>query len=316
MFSPPVLQVFIKALGWSLRKTSLVLHILWSFIESDFVTFAIPNTAFGVFGAIASPVLVQGPSSPIPTTTAQILHRLPYILGFNVANLLVFDLANQRAPQSVAEDRINKPWRPIPRGQVSMDQVRRLMLVSIPFVLALNYTLGVWQQGTSILVLTWMYNDLRGGDEAFLREVLIAIAYGLFNSGSLSVAVGSGQHSLSARGVAWVATTSGVTLTTMQVQDLKDQEGDRVRGRKTIALFLGDQVSRVSISFFVCFWSCVCARCWTLDAIPFFFIAVFAAVVAIRVLFVRSAKGDARTWRYWCFWHASLYALPLLASRE
>ncbi|XXH05341.1 hypothetical protein Hte_011767 [Hypoxylon texense] len=317
MISLPILQVFIRALASSSRKASLALNILWGFLESDFVTFAIPNTAFGVFGAIASPVLVQGPSSSSTHLTAtQILQRFPLILGFNVANLLIFDLANQRAPQSVAEDRINKPWRPIPRGQVSMDQVRRLMLVCIPVTMALNYTLGVWQQGTSILVLTWMYNDLRGGDEAFLREILISIAYGLFNSGSLAVAVGPGYPSLSIQGLTWTAVISGVILTTMQVQDLKDQEGDRTRGRRTIALFLGDQVSRVSIAFFVCFWSCVCVKFWALDVMPFLFIALLAAIVAIRVLFVRSARGeDARTWRYWCLWHASLYTLPLLAPR-
>lgn len=192
-----------------------------------------------------------------------------------------------------------------------MDQARRLLLTVIPATLALNYYLGAAQQGVFIAVLSWMYNDLQGGDEAFVREAIIAVAYGLFNSGSLAVATGP-EYSLSPRGLVWTVIVSGVILTTMQVQDLKDQEGDRTRGRKTIALYLGEQVSRTSIAFFVCFWSCACAYFWALGPGPFLLIGVTAAIVALRVLFVRSQKADARTWRCWCFWHASLYVLPLL----
>ncbi|KAI0380255.1 UbiA prenyltransferase family-domain-containing protein [Hypomontagnella monticulosa] len=310
MCSKLLLSSPIKALLQPLLRARSFLSLIWDFIESDFITFAVPNTAFGIFGAFASPVLVEGDSSST-LTASYIIQRLPCVLAFNVSNLLIFDLANQRTPSSVEEDRINKPWRPIPQGKITMDQARRLMLAVIPTTLALNCLLGASQQGVFIAVLSWMYNDLRGGDEAFVREMIISVAYGLFNSGSLAVATGP-EYSLSARGLTWTVIVSGVILTTMQVQDLKDQEGDRTRGRKTIALFLGEQVSRASIAFFVCFWSCVCAYFWALGPAPFFVIAGTAAVVALRVLFVRSQKEDARTWRCWCFWHASLYMLPLL----
>ncbi|TAQ86940.1 hypothetical protein B7494_g4737 [Chlorociboria aeruginascens] len=297
-----------------LREAGSFLRLNWDFIESDFVTFAVPNTAFGVFSAFAASILVKDPFSTAPSA-AQILQRLPWILAFNIGNLLVFDLANQRSPRSVAEDRINKPWRPIPQGKITTDQTRRLMLVVIPAVLALNYALGAWRQGVFIHILTWLYNDLGGGDEAFVREMIIAVAYGFFNSGSLTVAVGP-AYSLSLLGIVWTAIVSGVILTTMQVQDLKDQEGDRTRGRKTIALFLGERISRASIAFFVCFWSFVCEYFWGLGPLAFSVTAAAAAIVVMRVLFVRSPKGDARTWRLWCFWHASLYALPILIRRS
>lgn len=93
------------------------------------------------------------------------------------------------------------------------------MLFIVPAVLALDYALGPWKQGVFITVLTWLYNDLGGGDEAFVRELIIAVAYGLFNSGSLHVAIGTG-NSLSLLGVVWTVIISGVILTTMQVQDL------------------------------------------------------------------------------------------------
>lgn len=293
---------------WLLQRLFFAVQLMWEFIESDFITFAIPNTAFGMFGAMASSILVEEPATLTPSAK-MLLQRFPLVLAYNVANLLVFDLANQRAPHSVVEDRINKPWRPIPRGKISTDQTRRVMLAVIPATLALNYVLGAWHQGIFIHVLTWLYNDLNGGDEAFIREIIIAIAYGMFNSGSLSVAIGP-EASLSPLGLTWTVMISGVILTTMQVQDLKDQKGDKTRGRKTISLFLGERFSRMSIAFFVCFWTLLCSTFWALGPVVFTFIAAAGGVVVLRLFFCASHE-HARTWRWWCLWHASLYTLPV-----
>ncbi|KAI0202861.1 UbiA prenyltransferase family-domain-containing protein [Astrocystis sublimbata] len=284
----------------------------WRFVESDMFTFAIPNTAFGILSALAMLNVVDARlSSPKPSEVT-ILSRLPYVLAFNIGNLYIFDLANQRSPHSVVEDKINKPWRPIPQGRITMNQTRRLMLGAIPTVLLLNYALDTWQQGVLINIISWMYNDLGGGDEPFLREILIAIAYGLFNGGSLSIAAGIGSTP-TLLGLTWTAIVSCVILTTMQIQDLKDQSGDRTRNRKTIALFVGERISRVSIAFFVCFWSCICGSFWSAGPMAMAFIILIAFVIALRVLLLSSPRSDARTWRIWCFWHASLYVLPALA---
>lgn len=293
-----------------LRLMAFAMGLAWDFIESDFFTFAVPNTAFGIFGAMASSILIDRPATSTFTPSAKmLLKRLPLVLAYNVANLLVFDLANQRAPQSVVEDGINKPWRPIPRGKISADQTRRIMLAVIPATLYINYSLGVWHQGILIHVLTWLYNDLQGGDEAFIREIIISIAYGLFNSGSLLVAVGN-EGSLSSRGLYWTIIISGVILTTMQVQDLKDQKGDKTRGRKTVALWLGEHFSRTSIAFFVCFWTFMCSYFWSLSPFVFVLIAGTGGVVVQRLFLCTSHNEHAKTWRWWCLWHASLYTLP------
>jgi 4-hydroxybenzoate polyprenyltransferase len=283
--------------------------IIWGFVESDLYTFAVPNTAFGILSGFAGPLLVESPISLDVPSTIAIPRRVPLVLAFNLGNLLVFDLPNQRSPQSVAEDRINKPWRPIPPGEITIDETRRLMIVAIPVVVALNYIVGASEKGMFILIHSWIYNDLGSGDEAFVRETIIAIAYGFFNTGSLLVAVGRGQ-SLSALGLIWTFIVSGIILTTMQIQDLKDQAGDKVRGRKTIALYLGENVSRTSIAFFVCFWSWICGYFWAPGFVALGFTTAIAATIASRVLFFCSPREDALTWIIWCFWRASLYTLP------
>ncbi|KAI0838425.1 hypothetical protein F5Y06DRAFT_268053 [Hypoxylon sp. FL0890] len=292
------------------QRIARVAYLIWEFTESNFSTFVIPNTAFGILGAFAASVLVEG-SNGHPSIM-EVFQRFPLVIAFNWHNVLIFDLANQRSPESIQEDILNKPWRPIPTGKVTADQTRRSMLVAIPSVLMLNYALGVWRQGVFIQILTWLYNDLRGGDEV-IRDLIISIAYGMFNSGSLQIAVGYQAH-ISRGGIIWTSIISGVILTTMQVQDLKDQAGDSSRGRQTMALFLGDYVSRLCIAFFVVVWSIVCAYFWSLDALVYAVPVVPAAVVVLRVLLMRKPQEDSATWRWWCLWTITLYALPLTSQ--
>ncbi|KAL6861925.1 UbiA prenyltransferase family [Trichoderma novae-zelandiae] len=291
-----------------LSKILYIPYLIWEFTESNFPTFVIPNTTFGILGALAGSHLAEG---QLPTLL-QLAQRLPLVVAFNWYNVLIFDLANQRSHESVQEDLINKPWRPIPSGKITGDQTRRAMLVAVPVALALNYWLGVWREGVFIQILTWLYNDLRGGDEV-VRDLIISIAYGFFNHGSLRIALGTQQAAVNREGLAWTLIVSGVILTTMQVQDLKDQEGDRTRGRNSVPLLLGDRFSRIFIAVSIVAWSCVCPTFWKLSPLGYITpVAVGGATVA-SVLLRKNPKADNQSWRMWCFWTMCLYSSPLFA---
>ena len=77
-----------------LQHLSNLLSLLWAFTESDFLTFAIPNSLFGLFSALALPALIDTPLDSTITASA-ILLRVPLVVLFNVGNLLIFDLANR-----------------------------------------------------------------------------------------------------------------------------------------------------------------------------------------------------------------------------
>ena len=62
--------------------------------------------------------------------------------------MIVFDLANQRLPLSIAEDRLNKPWRVGPTGRLTSTQMRMLLLVALPVILAVSFSLGAWQESS------------------------------------------------------------------------------------------------------------------------------------------------------------------------
>ncbi|GKT57814.1 digeranylgeranylglyceryl phosphate synthase protein [Colletotrichum tofieldiae] len=299
----------------SSSKTSTIADIIrvpcliWDFTESNFLTFVVPNTAFGLLGGLTGLPLTSGHA-----TALSILQRLPLVVAFNWYSVLIFDLANQRGPESVAEDYANKPWRPIPAGKVTPEQTRRAMLIAIPTVLALNYVLDVWKEGVFILILTWLYNDLRGGDE-LVRDLIIAVAYGLFNTASLKIAIsGDAEATITNEGYAWASIISAVILTTMQVQDLKDQAGDRGRGRATVPLFFGDKASRLSLAVLVPFWSCVCVHVWHIRSWAVLLPTLSGAMVAAAVLRRRTPETDSWAWKLWCLWTVCLYSLPLVGN--
>lgn len=293
-FAPPVV-----------RRT---LRIVWGFIESDFFTFAVPNTAFGIVSALASSRLLEGPA-PRP---ADVLRRGPAVLLFNLYSLLLFDLANQRSPEAVEEDRVNKPWRPIPSGLITPEQTREAMLFTAPAALGLNYMLGVWNEGLLVQVLSYYYNELNGGGGLF-RDAIISVSYGLANRTSLHLAIGP-ENAISPQGRLWTVIISAVVFTTMHIQDLKDQAGDSRVGRRTVPLVLGDGLCRVILAFSIPSWSLVAARFWGLGIVGSLLYCLPAAVIAARLLGKRKQQQDAQTWRLWCLWHASLYVLPLLSS--
>ncbi|KAB8254242.1 UbiA prenyltransferase family-domain-containing protein [Aspergillus pseudonomiae] len=291
--------------------------IIWLFSESDIPTFVLPNSAFGLLGALAGPALADG--SIFPSAIDLVFYRLPLVILFNWAVVFIFQLANQRSPEAIQEDRLNKPWRPLPTGRISAEQTRRLLLVAIPAVLALTYGLRVWQESALIMILAWMYNDLKGGDE-LSRDLVIAIAYGLFNASSLRIALGSSADlnpaaaHISRRGYLWITMISGVILTTMSIQDLKDMAGDRSRGRLTIPLLVGPTRSRWLIAALVLCWGPACVFFWGLPLRCYIAPCAMAVGVAASVVWQRDIRSDAAAWRLWCAWLVVLYLLPWVAT--
>ncbi|KAI0095756.1 UbiA prenyltransferase family-domain-containing protein [Nemania sp. FL0031] len=303
----------------SFKKARFILKLFWLITRDDAATFVGPNTTFGLCGALAGPVLVaQEGRNQLPA----LLFRLPRVVFFNWSNLLVFDLANQRLPESVLEDALNKPWRPGPSGLATPSQIRRAMLLIIPAVWVANYSLDVSAETALLMVLTWLYNDLMGGDEGWiLRNVIISAAFGLYNLGSVKVAAGLSSDCLTPVGVQWTLAISGVILTTMHVQDLKDQHGDRSRGRQSAPIVLGDRVARWTIAVPVVCWSLFCTYFWGAGVwgswgiwgmVWGLGIVTLGFVVALRCLMLGGPGPDRLTWQLWAAWTAAIYALPCI----
>ncbi|KAF2201737.1 hypothetical protein GQ43DRAFT_448595 [Delitschia confertaspora ATCC 74209] len=292
-----------------LSTLTLPYHLctLWLFTKNDFVTFCIPTTLFALLSALSGPILTTNPS-PSPFS---LLSRIPLALLVVWSNLLVFDIANQRHPTAVEEDCINKPHRPLPSGRITVEQTKWLLFWLAPVVLGLNWGLGCEQETLLLFTMTWMYNDLGGSDASpLIRNLLIALGYGLYSAAASRVAVESGFQ-LSGKGYAWIAVVTGVMLVTQHICDLKDVEGDRVRGRKSIPVVLGDEMARWSVAGPIVVCSVLCPGFFGLGLLSYLSTAMIGGVVAFRTLRYRDLKSDKTTWKLWAFWTCWLFALPL-----
>ena len=124
---------------------------LWLFTVSDHKTFVFPQTAFGIFGALAGPLMTTNMEPEL----SAIALRIPQVLLWTLLNTLVFTLANQRSPEAVQEDLQNKPWRPLAAGRITTVQTRRLLLPAIPLSLLIIYRwLGAVEETVLLFCLT------------------------------------------------------------------------------------------------------------------------------------------------------------------
>ena len=71
----------LKPSGWTSRIPSLI----WGFTESDSSTFVVPDTAFGILGALAATSLSQG----VEPSWTKVLRCLPLVLAYNWINVLL-----------------------------------------------------------------------------------------------------------------------------------------------------------------------------------------------------------------------------------
>lgn len=230
-------------------------------------------------------------------------------------HLLIADISNQRLPNSVLEDKINKPWRPIPAGRVSPDGARRALQVLAPSTVGLSILLESLAPSTALLSLSWLYSDLdMGSTGPLIRNWVNALALGCFGWGGVSVLLGGGQGVDGDSLQGWILLTTLAIATTIHAQDLPDMTGDAMRGRRTFPLVHGETAARCSVSILVPVWTVAGLVFW--DGGHWAWCAAFplSIVVSLVVLTQRGEQSGAMAWQLWCIWITIIYAIPMLAS--
>lgn len=284
------------------------LHTIYLFTASDHKTFVLPETVFGIFSALSGSAMTTDAPPAI-----EVVKRLPMVLLWTWLNTFVFVLSNQGNEAAIAEDKLNKPWRPLAAGRITLRQTRHLQLAAIPAVLLLTYFwLGGFEETAVLFSLTWMYNELGAADEIFhIRNAVIAAAYVFYGCGALRVAAAADLDQLSTSAYIWLGLTAGVIFTTMSIQDLKDQPGDRVRGRQTAPLVIGEDQTRWGIATAVMMWTLACCFFWDASLYVLGGCALFGLSISARLILKRGFDADKASWKLWSYWLIVMYGLPL-----
>ncbi len=222
---------------------------------------------------------------------------------------------NEHRQADVEEDKKNKPWRPIPAGRLSVEETRSFMLASYVVAILGSAYLGGLPECLALIVQGWIYNELGGANESFLtRNILNATGYMTFAAGAAKVACIHSGTAMQRETYIWFVLLGVVIATTIQFQDLYDQQGDRVRGRRTIPLVLGDGIARVSVGLPVAVWSLLCPAFWRLDTRGFVLPVTLGAVVIFRLFHYRSVSADKTSFKVWNAWVVVLYLLPFVKA--
>lgn len=110
-------------------------------------------------------------------------------IAWTFINLLYFCISNQVFDPE--EDKLNKPWRPIPSGRISVRSANILRFSLLPICLWTSWSLGVLPQTILFTLLGSAYNDLNIGKHWLPRQASVALMYGTLNSGAALAACDS-----------------------------------------------------------------------------------------------------------------------------
>ncbi|EPS93154.1 hypothetical protein FOMPIDRAFT_1093562, partial [Fomitopsis schrenkii] len=195
----------------------LFTYTLHLFTRSDLKTIWIPVTVLGIVSAQC------GNLRDIFLTSAWVwLH------------LLQFCVSNQSLPGGATEDTVNKPWRPVPSGRITLRAARRLRWLLALLCVAVSSTLHATAPSLALTLIFWGNNELGFDSHWALRNVFNGMGYGGFNLGATYVA--SGSFSVLSPAAIPHVLASLVIITTIQAQDFQDATGDAARGRRTLPL--------------------------------------------------------------------------------
>lgn len=230
-------------------------------------------------------------------------------------NLLPLDMNNEHREDDIEEDKINKPWRPIPAGRLSIEETKSLMLASYIAAILGSVYLGGLPECLALIVQGWIYNELGAANHSYLtRNVLNATGYMTFAAGAAKVACIHSGTTLQRRAHPWFLLLGVVIATTIQFQDLYDQKGDSARGRLTVPLVIGDGRARLSVKLPVAVWSLLCPAFWRLNARGFVLPVILGAVIIFRLSRYRDVSADKTSFKIWNAWVVVLYLLPFVKA--
>ncbi|KAH7141994.1 hypothetical protein EDB81DRAFT_948250 [Dactylonectria macrodidyma] len=195
-------------------------------------------------------------------------------------------------------------------------------LVAIASLLALcATTLGAWQETVFYLFCTWLYNERAWGDKSWWQRALMN-ACGITTNrvATLRVAIIATQLETTAqlrfteKGLGWFFICAAIVFTTIQAQDLRDQDGDALIDRQTLPLILSDGLARWLTAVAIFTWSVICPRYWHLNALGCIIPILIGAAVSAHMLVYRTRGHDQSTFRLVGAWWVSLYFLPMMKT--
>lgn len=243
------------------------------------------------------------------------LRLLPFHLAnsliYAVLYILTFCMLNQ--VNSVEEDNINKPYRPLPSGLITRKQTWiRIIGYSILFLLFAAF-LHVFWISVAWQAVTYFLN-IFGGSNHWITKNLVGMTIGTFLLLAAQWEIASPGGRINESIVFYWAFISLWAGFALPIQDFRDIDGDRQLGRKTLPLAIGDKKGRqimviqyvLLLPFFFLAAMLSQKPIWQLLADPVDLLILIVQflvhwIIAYRLWSHRSPKQDDKTYHLYVY---------------
>lgn len=278
------------ATTFKLRSALRHCKTAWLFTGSDFQTLILPVM---VFAAVVSPR--HDPLALICTVCWLWFH----LFQFNVSN----------QSYSAGEDIMNKPWRPIPSGRMSVQDARALRwgLVVVCLGLSFLFSLNVFTTSMVSTMLMIVYDDLHLSNHPIFKTLCNVAAYVTGGVGCSLIL--SGGSLLDGTSIKAFSCSALVILLTIHAQDFPDINGDRKSGRRTLPI-VAPEGSRVYMLCVLPLLSLALTSVWSLGPLCSIFFVSVGSWVGIRYFLFRDEIRDQSSYRLYNIWLMGVHLLP------
>ena len=142
----------------------------------------------------------------------------------------------------------------------------------------------------------YLYNVLDGADHLLFRNLLNACAAVAFVLGGTTVTYADEPFMLNTSAVQWHCMIYGMLFSTIHIQDLWDQEGDKERGRSAVPVLLGDTIGRWTVILSMLTGSVVVPLFRAVPWWGFFGPCSIGATVCVRLLNMKDVSADKKSY--------------------
>ncbi|MET7000649.1 UbiA family prenyltransferase [Chitinophaga defluvii] len=210
-------------------------NILWRFIKNDIKDTIVPS----LISFLTAWLYDEHAWKSFPL-------RLLFSLGYAALYIYTFCLANQ--VNSVDEDQINKPERPLPSGLVTRrETVQRIIVYNVLF-LAAAYLLHIFWISVGWQLVTAALNYW-GWSNHWISKNHVCMSVGTFLLFSGQWTIATPQVAMSMSSYLYFGLLSLWAGFSLAIQDFRDEEGDRKMGRKTLTISMGNIRGRLVMVF-------------------------------------------------------------------
>ncbi|MFO0576219.1 MAG: UbiA family prenyltransferase [Polyangia bacterium] len=280
-----------------LQALAFELRLSWSFIWRDLSTTMLPALLF-----MAAALKTRADLSA-PALTLALLKWALYFWLY----IYTFCLADQIA--GVEEDRINKPDRPIASGLVTRPgAVRRWCLYSLIFLVA-GALFGVAHWALLWLLASVLHNFC-GWDKNWFTKNNVVMPLGFLAEVGAAWQLVAPLSPIAWR---WLVVGALVVSMTAAIQDFRDVRGDRLTGRRTLPIVLGDHRARLVMCLsFASMCLLMHVALWGGSGLKGILCDLWFCGLALyicgRLLIYRTARADDTTYMVYTYWYCSILA--------